>query len=150
MDWFQKLPWRSLGRWWIVGVAFYGVGMGTLYLFHDILGMTLILATLMAAEFTTLIRFVINDRWVFGHLRPTWRRLWQYHVAGAGGTAIWWTVSNILPRFGVYYLVAATIGTGCSVFFSMFTNFLWIWRGKHAVPAAARADCEEAGSVDSH
>jgi putative flippase GtrA len=140
MDWFQRLPWRSLGRWWIVGIAFYGGGLAILYAFRDVLGMPLAVATLTSAECTTLVRFLINDRWVFGHPRPTWRRLWQYHVASAGGSAIWYTIANSLPHFGVHYLLASTIGTGCSVFFSMATNFLWIWRrrGKAGVSGDPR------------
>jgi putative flippase GtrA len=117
-----------LGRWWIVGLAFYGAGLGVLYVFIGILRLPLMLGTLLAAEFTLLLRFAVNDRWVFGHRTPAWARLWQFHVASAGGGAIWWVVANLLPRFGVNYLIAATAGTACSVFFSMFTNFLWVWR----------------------
>jgi len=128
MNWLQRLPWRSLGRWWIVGLAFYGGGLGILYVFKDVLKLPLMAGTLVAGEGTLLIRFLINDRWVFGHPRPSWTRLWQYHAASAGGAIVWWIVSNVLPRFGIHYLLASTIGTGCSVCFSMLTNFLWIWR----------------------
>ena len=130
MNWTNKLPLRSLGRWWIVGLGFYVGGIGVLYLFREILGLSLVYSTLAAAELTTLLRFFINDRWVFDYARPTWRRLWQYHVASAGGAAIWWLVANLLPRFGVHYLLASTVGTAASVFYSMFTNFFWIWKGK--------------------
>jgi putative flippase GtrA len=146
------LPWRSLSRWWVVGIAFYLGGLGVLFFFREVLGMPLIFGTLLAAESTTLLRFFINDRWVFGHRRPTWLRLWQYHAAGAAGFAVWWTAANILPPFGIHYLLASTIGTGCSVFFSMLTNFFWIWRRRSdPVPAAPAALCprgEEAGIVE--
>lgn len=157
MKWLQRLPWRSLGRWWIVGLGFYVGGLGVLYLFRDVLALPLMLGTLVAAELTALLRFLINDRWVFGHARPTWRRLWQYHVACAGGTAVWWIVANALPQFGVHYLVASTIGTGCSVFFSMLSNFAWIWRRKAAahepsqaiaMPPAPAPRAEEAASAE--
>ena len=132
VSWFRRIPWESVGRWWAVGLFFYVAGLGVLYLMRDILALPLILGTLLAAEFISLLRFLMNDRWVFGHRRPTWRRLWQFHVASAGGFAIWWTVANALPRFGVYYLIASTVGTGCSVCFSMLTNFLWVWRRRGA------------------
>jgi putative flippase GtrA len=90
--------------------------------------MPLIAGTALGAEATLLSRFLVNDRWVFGYRRPTWTRLWQFHVASAGGGVIWWTVANVLPQFGVHYLLAALAGTACSVIFSMATNFLWIWR----------------------
>jgi putative flippase GtrA len=145
MGWMQNLPWRALRRWWIVGLVFFGGGMGMLYVARDILGMPLIWGTTLAAEVTLLLRFGINDWWVFGHPRPTWTRLWQFHVASAGGAAIWWVVANMLPRFGVHYLIAATAGTACSVGFSMLTNFLWIWRGRGDKTTVAIAAGEEIG-----
>jgi len=45
--------------------------------------------------------------------------------------------SNALPRFGVHYLIASTAGSACSVFLSMFTNFLWVWRGRKRQNAEA-------------
>lgn len=137
MKWLQRFPLRSLSRWWFVGLAFFAGGLGLLYLLRDVLGLPLSAATFIGAEITIILRFLINDRWVFGNAHPTWKRLWQFHVASAGGGAVWWIVSNVLPRFGVYYLIASTVGTACSVFFSMCTNFLWIWsRGKDGAKSA--------------
>jgi putative flippase GtrA len=124
----ERLPWRSLGRWWIVGLGFYVVGLTVLYLFTDSLRMPLMASTLLSAEVTLVLRFLVNDRWVFRHRRPRWSRLWQFHVASAGGGTVWWVVSNTLPRFGVHYLLAATAGNACAVVFGMTTNFLWVWR----------------------
>ena len=109
----SQVPWRSLGRWWIVGLAFTGGGLLVLYVLKDLFRLPLVVATAAGAEVTLLLRFLINDRWVFGHRRPTWTRLWQFHVAGAGGGVIWWIVANLLPRFGVHYLLAAIAGTAC-------------------------------------
>jgi putative flippase GtrA len=134
MQWVQRVPWQAMGRWWIVGLAFYAGGMGILYLFVTPLHIPLVLATLISSEITLLLRFLINDRWVFGHSTPNWTRLWQYHVASAGGTSIWWIVTNTLPRFGVHYMIASTAGTACSVFFSMLSNFFWIWRRGSKAP----------------
>jgi putative flippase GtrA len=142
MTWKQRVPWRSLTRWVIVGLAFLGVGTTLLWLAVALLHMPLMLATLVSAEFTLLIRFFINDRWVFGFRFPTWKRLWQFHVAGAGGFAIWWVVTNILPRFGVHYLLASAAGSGSSMFLSILTNFLWIWR-KPAAPSVPPEDPEQ-------
>jgi putative flippase GtrA len=128
MNLMQRLPWHSLARWFVVGVAFLGVGTSLLYISVALLHMPLMVATLVSAELTLLIRFLINDRWVFGYRFPTLRRLWHFHVAGAGGFAIWWLVTNVLPRLGVHYLIASAAGSGCSMFFSILTNFLWIWR----------------------
>jgi hypothetical protein len=43
-------------------------------------------------------------------------------------------VTNALPRFGVHYLIASAAGSGSSMFLSIITNFLWIWRKPAAEP----------------
>lgn len=121
-----------MGRWWIVNLAFWVAGLGLLYVLIDRLRMPLMVGTLLAAEITTVARFGVNDSWVFGRDRPTWRRLWQFHVACAGGAAIWWTVANVLPRWGVHYLIASALGSASSAVFSLTTNFKWIWRNNTA------------------
>ena len=141
MDWLERIPWRALGRWWIVGLTFLGVGSGVLYVFREFFAMPLLVATLASAECTILVRFLINDRWVFGHPRPSWQRLWQFHVASAGGFVIWYTVANALPLlvpfFNLHYVLASAVGSACSVSFNMLTNFLWIWRKPDTKKAAA-------------
>lgn len=117
-------------RWWIVGLSFTAGFLAVLYVLHDLLRLSLMVATSLGGELILVLRFLINDRWVFGHRRPTWTRLWQFHVASAGGGAIWWFVTNLLPRFGIHYLLASIAGTACSVLCSMATNFFWIWRGR--------------------
>ena len=121
-------PWEVVARWWIVGTVFLIWGLGVLYVLKAYAHLPLVLATAVSAETGTILRFFVNDRWVFGYRRPTFRRLWQYHVANAGGFVIWLGVSNLLPAFGIHYLVAAVLATATSVGFSMWTNFLWIWR----------------------
>jgi putative flippase GtrA len=124
----EKFPWRTLLKWFAVGMAFLGIGTVLLWLAKEWLHLPLLPATIVSAELTLLIRFLINDRWVFGNSRPTLKRLWQFHVAGAGGFAIWLTVTNVLPAFGIHYLIASAGGSAASMLFSILTNFLWIWR----------------------
>jgi len=126
----SALPWPTLLRWFAVGMAFLVVGTALLWVAKDLLHMPLFVSTVVSAELTLLIRFLINDRWVFGNQRPTLMRLWQFHVAGAGGFVIWMTVTNVLPKFGVHYLIASAAGSAASMLFSIMTNFLWIWRKK--------------------
>lgn len=120
--------WNSVVRWLVVGAVFTGANSAALFVLVGKLHFSLGLATLLAAEASTLLRFLINDRWVFNSPIPTWRRLWQYHWANAGSFLVWWIVSNALPHLGVHYLIAAIIGTVASVGLSIFTNFRWIWR----------------------
>jgi putative flippase GtrA len=145
----RKLPFGSLARWWMVGMAFLAVGTVFLYAAKDLLRLPVILATPLSAELTLLVRFLINDSWVFGQPRPTVKRLWQFHLASAGGFAIWMAITNGLYQLGAHYLVASVIGSACSMFFSILTNFLWIWHRNFAQAEAdaveARADLPQVG-----
>jgi putative flippase GtrA len=143
MRWLQRIPWHSLGRWWIVGLGFYGVGLGLLYLVTAILKRPLTIGTLLSAEVTLVLRFFVNDRWVFHYRRPSWIRLWQFHVASAGGGTVWWIVSNALPRFGIHYLIAATVGSACAVVFGMTSNFLWVWGKRREKSVASQEQASQ-------
>jgi putative flippase GtrA len=131
-------PWISkthpVVRWFFVGAIFLGLGLSLLKLFVGVLGWPFWAASLVQAETCTLLRYLANDRWVFHQARPTWARLWKYHVANAGGFAVWWTTANALQRCDVPYLWAATLAVVCSTLLSLATNFLWVWRRERRVP----------------
>jgi dolichol-phosphate mannosyltransferase len=134
----RKLPLGSLARWWVVGMAFLAVGTVLLYTAKNLLHLPLILATPLSAEVTLLVRFLINDSWVFGQRHPTFKRLWQFHLASVGGFVIWMAITNGLYQLGVHYLIASVIGSACSMCFSIATNFLWIWHRNFAHAPANR------------
>jgi putative flippase GtrA len=115
-------------KWWLVGLSFAAVNIPMLYVLRDAWGLPLALATLIGGELGTLCRFVVNDRWVFGNAKLSWRRLVEYHGAVLSSAIIWWGVTNLLPQWGVHYLLASIAGQACSVGWSMVTNFLWVWR----------------------
>ena len=136
---------NSIIRWWIVGL-FFTVASIPLIKFLDewlyiptwlaaLLGsarsdrMPHWLALALASQIITIVRFFFNDRWVFGHIFPTWKRLWQYQVANIGSFVLWFAVSAYLTyEYGMNTTWAGFIGTIFSVGFSVFTNFLWIWK----------------------
>ena len=115
-------------RWLAVGVLFAGVGIGLLKILAGIFAWPYALATFCSGEICTLLRFLLVDRWVFGHSRPPWKRLWQYHIANAVGFAVWWSAANLLKSVGVHYLIASVLAMFFSVGINMLSNFLWIWR----------------------
>lgn len=120
--------WRAIARWFAVACAFSLGSLGLLYMFVTVFRMPLTVATLLSAEIATILRFFATNLWVFDRSASIAKGLWQFHWANAGGFAIWWSISNLLPRFGVQFMVAAVAGIGGSILFSIFTNFLWIWR----------------------
>jgi len=115
-------------RWLAVGLVFAGFGLALIKLMAGVLAWPYAVATFCSGEIGTLLRFLAVNRWVFGHPRPTWKRLGQYHVANAVGFAIWWGAANGLRTAGVNYLLAAVLAMFCSVGFNLLSNFWWIWR----------------------
>jgi 8-oxo-dGTP pyrophosphatase MutT (NUDIX family) len=111
-----------------------GINTVLLYLLIGRLGLAVWLGTLVAAEIATVARFFVNDHWVFGHGRPTWRRFVQYHAATAGALVAWWAAANLLTHWKVPYLLAGILAVSCSTGFSFLSNFRWIWGKKPAPP----------------
>lgn len=118
-------------RWLLAGGVFTGLSTVFLYLLIGLIRMPVMVGTLFSAELCTLLRYLVNDHWVFGHPRLSWRRLWQYHVANSAAFGIWWVATNILNGLGIHYLLAGIMAVGFSTGFSMGANFYWIWRKKH-------------------
>jgi putative flippase GtrA len=132
-----------MARWWAVGLLFLVINIPLLYVLRDVMGLPVWLATLLGGEIGTLARFFVNDRWVFGNPRPTWRRLVQYHVAVASSFVIWWVVTNALTQLGMHYLLSAIAAQAVSVGWSMITNFGWIWRRSHKSSPVGEVSVEE-------
>ena len=85
-------------RWLVAGLIFMGLNTALLYLFVHYLRMSVPLATFLCAEACTLLRYVLNDTWVFRSPKLTWVRLWQYHVANGAAFVVWWIAANALNR----------------------------------------------------
>jgi putative flippase GtrA len=129
--------WRAIGRWLMVAVGFSMGSLAILYTSVRWFRLSLPLSTFLSAEIATILRFFVNNRWVFDNEKATWRGLWQFHLANGGGFAVWWGISNLLPRYGVPYLLAAVVGIGGSVGISILTNFLWIWRRRRSADSSS-------------
>lgn len=121
----------KLLRWFAAGLAFMGISTALLFGFVDVLGLSVPIATLLTAEASTLLRFLVNHYWVFGLRNPTLKNCIQYHIANAGAFALWWATANILTLLGMHYLLAGIAAVACSTLLSLSTNFLWIWRKRH-------------------
>lgn len=121
----------KLLRWFAAGLAFMGISTALLYGFVDLLGLSVPVGTLLTAEASTLLRFLVNHYWVFGLRNPTLRNCIQYHIANAGAFALWWATANALTLLGMHYLLAGIAAVACSTLLSLSTNFFWIWRKRH-------------------
>jgi len=122
------MDWQRVAGWTVLGVSAAAAELGLLRLLVEGLGMPLPIATAVAAETLILVKFLLNDRWVFGHPRPAVDRVIKYHGASAGALVVYWIVINGLASLlAVPYAIGFVIGTGASFVWSLLTNFLWVW-----------------------
>jgi putative flippase GtrA len=134
-----------LVSWFALGVGAAVAELGLLKLLYEVLLWPLPVATAIAAEAFILVKFLIADRWVFGHSRPIVPRLLRYHGACAGALIVYWLVINGLAvLLGLAYELAFVLGTGASFVWSLLTNFFWVW----ARPA--RRTSEHASGIAEH
>jgi putative flippase GtrA len=114
--------------WSVLGVTASGVEYGLLYLLSEWLHWPLPLASIVAAEALILVKFLVADRWVFGHPLPAWDRLLKYHGASAGALIVYWVAFNALAvLLSLPVAIAFVAGTGAAFAWSLMSNFLWVW-----------------------
>jgi putative flippase GtrA len=119
---------RRVVSWLILGLTASLVELAVLRAMYEGLQLPLPVATALAAEILIVVKFLVADRWIFGHLAPTVRRLVRYHGASAGALIVYWVVINALGLIvGLPYVGAFIVGTGAAFGWSLATNFLWVW-----------------------
>jgi putative flippase GtrA len=119
---------QRLVSWFVLGVGAAVAELGLLKVLYEFLQWPLPVATLLAAEAFVLLKFIVADRWVFNHPRPTLDRALRYHGACAGALVVYWLVINGLAvLLALAYEIAFVLGTGASFVWSLLTNFFWVW-----------------------
>ena len=119
---------RRVAWWFVLGATASVVELLLLRALIELLQWPLPMATAVAAEVLIIVKFLVADRWVFGHRVPTFGRLVRYHGASAGALAVYWVVINLLGLVvGVPYVAGFILGTGAAFAWSLATNFLWVW-----------------------
>lgn len=128
-----------LFRWLAAGFSFLFVNALIMSMLIEVFKFRIFIASVISAELCTILRFFVNERWVFAGTGPIWTRFWKYHVANATSFVVWLSIVNLLVILGVHYLIASVLAVGISVLTSLATNFLWVWRKKSSpeVPIAA-------------
>ena len=119
---------RRLVSWLVLGGAAAVVELLLLKGLYEGLGWALPLATAVAAEVLILAKFLVADRWVFGHPAPDLPRLLKYHGASAGAFVVYWlAINGLVELLAVPYPIGFVLGTAAAFAWSLVTNFLWVW-----------------------
>jgi putative flippase GtrA len=117
-----------VASWVVLGVTASVLELALLRGLYEGLLWPLPLATLIAAEIMILVKFLVNDRYVFNHPAPTLSRMAKYHGASAGALVVYWLAINALSLLaGVPYIPAFVLSTAAAFLWSLLTNFLWVW-----------------------
>jgi putative flippase GtrA len=124
----QNFCHSPLFRWLAAGVAFIFVNSIFMVGLLEYFKLQALWATLISAELCNILRFFVNEHWVFNGIGPVWKRFLQYHVAIAGSFVAWMISANLLIYWGMHYLLASALAVGISTLVSMASNFLWVWR----------------------
>ncbi|QHU99540.1 GtrA family protein [Synechocystis sp. CACIAM 05] len=125
----QRLWQNAMVRWWIIGIIAMVLNVVLLDWFKVSLGMGLTWASVLSAEVITIIRYGAIDLWAFRNPNLSWQRCWEYHVANFSGFFLWSLIIVILGnKLSWDHKIAAIVATMITVFWSMATNFLWVWR----------------------
>lgn len=114
--------------WIITGFLMMFLTTFFLFIFVDIFKINLLLSTFITAELSLIIRFLINDKMIFKSNNAFGISLLKFHIASASGFIIWWSITNLLSSFGIYYLYSSIIAVFFSTLFNFSTNFFWIWK----------------------
>jgi putative flippase GtrA len=119
---------RRVAGWVLIGLTASLVELALLRLLYEVLQWPLPIATASAAETLIVVKFLVTDRWVFGHPSPRVERLVRYHGASAGAFIVYWLVVNGLAvLLGLPYVAAFLVGTAAAFSWSLMSNFLWVW-----------------------
>ncbi len=128
----------------LVGGSGVFVGLGTLKLFTDVIGVYYVASALIAQVTSATSNFALNRVWTFGD-RPKQNTpatlAWEwskYLLSSSLALAVNLAVLTLLTEvFGLYYLLSAVCAIAVATPLNFLVSNFWVWR--HS-PAIARND----------
>lgn len=128
---------QRLFKFGTVGATGVVVNEGMLYLLHGRFLLPLIVSSIIAVECSIITNFLLNDRWTFGHVRPTLTRFWRFNLVSLLSLFVNVTVLALLEHLTpLHYLLANPIAiiTAFGVNYSL--NTYWTY-GREAASTIA-------------
>ena len=120
----------SLSKFLVVGGTGVLVNSLTLFLLFQWTHVSLVVASILAAELAIGNNFWWNDRWTFSRKQLSLRRFAQFNLVSLFGlvltTGTLWVLVHYL---GLYYLAANLVGIALAAIWGFAANSLWTWGG---------------------
>jgi dolichol-phosphate mannosyltransferase len=137
----SRLAWHDGGlkrfvKFCIVGISGFGVNVGLLALFVEIVGMNKVWAQVPSYQISILTNFAFNELWTFSDrrtpgLRSFLMRAIKFNLVSQVGWGINLGVYYLaLNRAGIYYIVSQIIAIAVATMWNFFSNVIWTWKTK--------------------
>lgn len=128
----------------LVGLSGVVVGLGTLKLFTDVVGIHYVVSALIAQITSVTSNFILNRIWTFGD-RPKIntplniaREWFKYLISSSLALGVNLGVLALLTEvFGLYYIISSLFAIAVATPLNFLVSNYWVWR--HS-PAKSRID----------
>jgi putative flippase GtrA len=127
----KKLTHAELFRFALVGFASFSINFLMLILLHQALGLSLVLAQLLAGETAIIGSFMLHHNWTYSKYarQSLWQRFLKFNASAATGSLIVLAVLLVTVHvFGFYYLVGLVLGAVAAAIWNFVMNRFVIWR----------------------
>jgi putative flippase GtrA len=124
----EKKITKKIILWLVYGVVTTLISTVILFIFVDVLKLQLPIASAFAGELSLLIRFLLNNFFIFKIQNIKIQTLFKFHLAMGLGFIIWWSITNILFGIGFHYILAGLTATLIATLFNLLSNFLYVWK----------------------
>lgn len=115
-------------RFGTVGAVGTAAHYGVLFALVEGCAASVVLATSVGALLGAVINYLLNYRFTFASVRPHQEVLPRFMLIAAAGLVLNAAIMAVLPRVGLYYLVAQVLATGAVLTFNFAANRLWTFK----------------------
>jgi len=137
----SRLAWYDGGikrfiKFCIVGVSGFGVNVGLLALFVEVVGMHKVWAQIPSYQISILTNFAFNEFWTFSDCRTPGLRSFliravKFNLVSQVGWGINLGVYYLaLNVAGIYYIVSQIIAIAVATMWNFLSNVIWTWKKK--------------------
>lgn len=126
LNWIKRKKLKIV-NWLIVGAGLLLLSNILTYIFVDLFFFKFYLASAIAGIISNLMRFVINNYWIFERKNFNIGDFMKFQIGSGFSLITWWLISNSLVEVGVDYILAINLAAVFSTVLNLVINFLWVW-----------------------
>lgn len=127
---FSKIKNTELGRFLVVGAGGFLVNFASLWFWHGLMTLPLLVAQTIAAETAILFNFSLHHHWTYrGYRQASFGfRLLKFHGSAWIGAAITTaTLTGLVYFLHLHYLAALAVGGLVAMVWNYLLNKIAIW-----------------------